>query len=428
MPEVIRASFLLFQSQIVRKTIYFPTEMYYNGLVKWGNIVSEQYLFSFAKGIVMLKLLAVFAASLVLAYISEQNTKAAIASGQRYVAHKDWAYVLLVTILVLFAGLRTSYNDTGNYIRIFNESPGLAAFFADPENLNPLANPLFYIVLNLIKDLTNNAQVLIFLTSFFAQICFIKFIKRYSTNFVFSVFIYFTLGTFALSMAAMKQIAAMAILTLAVPFFERKKWPQYYLLVFVAMLMHTYAIAFIVLPLFAQKPWKSFTFIFAFATVILLMNFQDAITTFLEQADEVGKTIADYEVFDDHTVNIFRIAVYAVPPLISLVFQKWIFCDTTKMKYVLVHMSIISLACMIMGTQSGANMFGRMANYFELGTVCTLPWMLEQTFDKRSNRLISSAAVVAFLGYFMYANMIASDFGQVYRSMSLFQFIVSLFS
>ena len=375
----------------------------------------------------MLKLLAVFAAALVLSYISEQNTKATIAAGYRYSVWGDWAYVALVIALVLFAGLRTSYNDTGNYIRIFNEQPGVSEFLSDSESLHLLGNPLFYFIANIIKDLTNNSQVLIFVTSLFAQTCFVRFIKRYSANFTFGIFLYFTLGTFLLTLAAIKQITAMAVLTLAVPYLEKRKWPQYFLVVFIAMLMHTYAIAFAVLPLFTVRPWKLFTYAFAAITIVLLMNFQGVVTTFLEQADEMGKTIADYEVFDNVSVNIFRIAVYAVPPLISLIFQKWIFHNSSDMKHVLVHMSIISLACMIMGTQSGANMFGRMANYFEIGTVCTLPWMLEQTFDKRSNRLISAMAAVAFLGYFAYANMIAVDFGQVYRSVGLFEFISSLF-
>lgn len=376
----------------------------------------------------MTKLLVVFAAALVLAYLSEQNTKATVAAGRRYVAYKDWAYVLLVTVLVLFSGLRTSYNDTGNYIRLFNESLGVSAFFADSKNLNLLANPLFYFFQNLIKDLTGNAQVLIFTTSLFAQICFIRFIKRYSSNFVFSIFLYFTLGTFVLSLAAMKQIAAMAVLTLAIPYLEKRKWPQYFLLVFIAMLIHTYAMAFAILPLFTRRPWRLFTYIFMATVFIVLLNFQEVITAFLEQADEAGKTIADYEVFDDVSVNIFRLAVYAVPPLISLVFQKWIFHNSSDMEHILAHMSIISLACMIMGTQSGANMFGRMGNYFELGTICILPWMLDATFDKRSYRLISTFAVIAFLGYFAYANMIATNFGQVYRSVGLFEFIASLFS
>ena len=60
----------------------------------------------------MLKLLAVFAAALLLAYISERNTKIIAASGEYYSIRKDWACVALIVILTLFAGLRTQYNDT----------------------------------------------------------------------------------------------------------------------------------------------------------------------------------------------------------------------------------------------------------------------------------------------------------------------------
>lgn len=61
---------------------------------------------------IMTKLLLIFAAALLLAYISEQNTKAILASGHRYNLWNDWAYLLLVTILVLFSGLRTRFNDS----------------------------------------------------------------------------------------------------------------------------------------------------------------------------------------------------------------------------------------------------------------------------------------------------------------------------
>lgn len=60
----------------------------------------------------MIKLLSVFAVSLALAYASEQNKKTMIASGRHYAVYKDWACVLLIGILVLFSGLRTSYNDS----------------------------------------------------------------------------------------------------------------------------------------------------------------------------------------------------------------------------------------------------------------------------------------------------------------------------
>ena len=137
----------------------------------------------------MFKLLAVFAAALVLAYISEQNTKATIAAGYRYSVWNDWAYILLVVVLSCFAGLRTSYNDTGMYLRGFASVPTLAEFLGDPDNLNPFKNPLFMFYRSALREITGNAQVLIFTTSVFTQICFIKFIKRYSDAFTFSIFI-----------------------------------------------------------------------------------------------------------------------------------------------------------------------------------------------------------------------------------------------
>ena len=97
---------------------------------------------------------------------------------------------------------------------------------------------IFIIYYNII----NICYVLIFICSAFTQLSFLWFIKRYSTNFLFGVFLYFTLGTFGVTMAAMKQVLAMAVLFLSFPYYEQKKWIRFYLLVFVAMLIHTYAI------------------------------------------------------------------------------------------------------------------------------------------------------------------------------------------
>ena len=134
----------------------------------------------------MTKLLAVFATALVLAYISEQNTRATLAAGRPYVLIKDWAYVLLVVELTLFAGLRTSYNDTGMYMRTFLAAPPLSDFLGNPQNLNPFRNPLFMFYRSALRELTGNAQILIFSTAAFTQICFLRFFKRYSENFTFS--------------------------------------------------------------------------------------------------------------------------------------------------------------------------------------------------------------------------------------------------
>lgn len=374
----------------------------------------------------MYKLFAVFAASLVLAYISDRNTKAIIASGERYTVWKDWAYIALVVMLVLFTGLRTNYNDTWNYLRGAQNVASLSELLNNPDTFNLFKVPLFNLYQSALKTWFNNPQLLIFSTALFTQACFIWFIKRYSSNFLFSVFIYFTLGTFVFSMAAMKQVCAMAVFTLAFPYIQEKKWDKYYLLIFIATLIHTFAMAFAIIPLFKAKPWKTSTFVFLTLIIAVMLNFEDTMTAFMQQINDLGKTLSEDEVFSDATINIFRLAVYAVPPAISLFFKKWVLYDSTEIDNVLIHMGIISFAFMVLGTQAGANMFGRMANYFELGTICILPTMLKKTFDTKSSRLINCVACVCFLGFFVYANALHGNFDIEYQSMSLFKFITNL--
>lgn len=371
----------------------------------------------------MTKLLIIFAIALALAWSSEKYTRAMLASGNTYKLSGDVAFVLLVVALCLFTGLRRAYNDTENYIAIFRNMPELGAFLAKPENLRPFKNPLFYAYMSFVKTVWNDWRVMIITSSVFTQVCFLLFLKRYSESFTFSIFLYFTLGTFCISMAAIKQVLAMAVMTLAFPCVEKRRWLRYYLLVWIATLMHSYALIFAVLPFFTQRPWRQFTFLVVLTLMAVMGNFREAIGDFMDQANELGKTLEEYEVFDDHTVNLLRLAVYAVPPLLSLVFARWVFHDSDQMDHLLVHMSIISLAFMSLGTQSGANMFGRMANYFELGTICCLPWMLKQIFQKGSVRLVLTLAGVCFFGFFVYQNMIAGRFDQSYKSISVLQLL-----
>ena len=182
----------------------------------------------------MIKLCVVFALSLILAYISEHNTKVIAASGQPYALRKDWACIMLIVVLTLFAGLRTNYNDTWNYISGFRSAPGVSEWLSDPDSFNPFKNPLFYFCQSVIKSVFGNAQMVIFLSALVTQSCFVRFFKRYSEHFMFSIFIYFTLGTFVFTLAAMKQVVGMAIATLAFPFLEKKKWVPYFLVILVA--------------------------------------------------------------------------------------------------------------------------------------------------------------------------------------------------
>ena len=364
-------------------------------------------------------LLPLMAVCLLLAALSQWHTAQYATLGSSYKRFSDWSFLLIIVILSIFAGSRVKYNDTLNYMRAFEKAQPLSVFLADPENFSLFTNPLFELYRSFLKTYTDNPRWLIFTTAVFTQICMIRFIKRYSKNFVFSMYLYFTLGTFVFTLAAIKQVLAMAIMTLAFPYLERHKWGRYYLVVLIAMMFHTYAVMYAMLPFFRVRPWKTFTFVFVTVMAVILLNFEETLTAFMDQANDLGKTLSDEEVFDENTINIFRLSVYAIPPLISLLLHRWALAGNSEMDNIMIHMSIISFAFMSLGTQAGANMFGRMANYFEIGTICCLPMMMKKSFETMSFRLVSVIACICFMGFFYYANAVKLDFSVWFQMESL---------
>ncbi|MCD7809854.1 MAG: EpsG family protein [Erysipelotrichaceae bacterium] len=351
-----------------------------------------------------------------LAYLSQRQSM--------YTGKKSWDIylVLLFIFLVLFAGLRTSYNDTSNYINGFVNSETIGDFISNSDNLDLLNNPLFYGYQALIRTFTDNYTIFFMISAIIVNYLFLDFIKKNTDieNFAFSIFIYVCLGTLMLSIAAQKQILTMSILTLALNQLFDKHYVKFYIIVFIAGLIHTYAWLFLFLPLLDTKPWSVQTLILIAVTIFIMMTFQSTITSMLEVADQVGKDIPVEEVFDSNQMNILRVAVYSIVPITSLLFKGRINNDIDRKNSIFIQMSIVSLMFMLLGTMNGANMFGRAGNYFQIGMICSMPWIIRQLFTKRSVAMVLMVATLCFSGFYLYDN---NGFDTGYNRKSITQFI-----
>lgn len=364
------------------------------------------------------KLLFVFALSVLLAYLAQCN------SDYRPIGEKQpWnRYVfLMIVAFSLFSGLRFSYNDTWAYLRGYQNGETLDAFIGDPDNLKWTANPLFYATASLLKTYGVDVQIFFMLFAILDTTLLLRFIQRYAPEryFTFSIFLFFTVGTAVFSIAAMKQITAMAIFTLGVPYLLEKKWLRYYLIVAVAGFTHTYAFMLAILPLFLGKPWRGLTLGLVGVTIAAMLTFENTIHGFLKLADSYGKHLDVGEVLDPHTMNPLRVAVYSIVPVLSLVYRNELEVHMRREQNLFINMSILSLMFMLMATMAGANMFGRMATYFELGTICVLPWVVDKLFTGKTRWLVYRGTVVCFLGFFLYDNQ---DFAAGYRARSITYF------
>ena len=90
-------------------------------------------------------------------------------------------------------------------------------------------------------------------------------------------------------------------------------------------------------------------------------------------------------------------------------------------------MSIVSAFILTLGLVQGANLFARMAAYFEIGTAIALPWMIQKIFEKHTAKIVSVIAMVAYSGYFLYEHMVSKNLSAEYQMISLMEFVEKLF-
>lgn len=373
----------------------------------------------------MKELLPIVLGALLWSWMTEASTRGKYGVCRQQPANYIPFFMLVLT-LALPAALRTSYNDTQNYMRNFAQAPELSVLL-QRGRLNLMQNPLFAIYTSLIRSFTDNHTMFFLFPAFFVQYSYVRFIRRHSPNFMIGIGLYIFLGSYTFSLAAMKQTIAMAILLYAVDALIERKNIRFYLLVFLAFLFHTYALTFAVLPLFTIRPWSPRTFLMLLGIVLVMGNFEKFISTFLDMANESGKNISSSEIIGTASINPLRVAVYAVTPLFALVFRRYLFARKTDREHnIIVNMSFLSASILSLGLNSGANMFARMGQYFEFGIICGLPWMLTKPFEKNSERLISLIAIACFAGYFYYTNVHWVNFDQVYDRYTILEFLEGL--
>ena len=337
------------------------------------------------------------------------------------------AFFLLVVCLAMPVALREKYNDTVTYLRNFVYGNTFSELMASG-SLHILKNPAFRIYSAVVRSFTDNYTIFFLFPAFFVQYSYMRFIYRHCPDFVVGVFLFFCLGTYTFAIAAMKQTIATAVALYAVDDLIERRHRGFYVKVFIAFLFHTYALVFLLLPLFTAKPWTFRTLVLLGFIYFFMVNFDSVIESFLEIANESGKSVSGSEIIGTASINPLRVAVYAVGPLFALVFRRYLFSGPEDREHnILVNMSIISVSIMSLGLISAANMFARMAQYFEFGLICALPWMIRKPFEKMSGRLVMLIALACFTGYFVYAQAVWMPFDENYSALSLLEFFRGVF-
>lgn len=340
----------------------------------------------------------------------------------------DLFMVIVIAWMTCFSFLRTSYNDTWAYRVHFADAESLAGYFASGTIWKWTSNPLSVLYRNLIRELTEDYHIYFFFPAFLSSFAVVKLCKRYSPSPAFSILLFFSLGTYMMYMAALKQCIAVFFVLMALPYAVEKKYGKFYLLVFLAVLFHTHAFMFAIIPFLLGKPWGKVTWILLAATLFAMATYDVTLGAFMTYAQSLGALVDEGELFDGHSINVLRVLVYWIPALFALIFRRRLFSNSTHMENVFVNMSIVSAFILTIGLVQAANLFARMAGYFEVATIIALPWMIEKLFTKQSARWVTRCASVLYFIYFWYENAINRDFANDYTAITLWEYIQSIFN
>ena len=339
----------------------------------------------------------------------------------------DIFMIAVIAWMTCFSFLRTSYNDTWNYIFAWNNSNGARAFLESGGLLDLTGNPLSNLWRDISHDISDNYHIYFLLPALLSSFAVVKLFKKYSVNPALSMLVFFSLGTYIVYVAALKQCFAIFFLLLSIPYAEEKKYVRFYLLVAIAILFHTHAFMFLILPLLFGRPWGIITYLGLLTTIFAMLTYDRTLGAFMEYAQSIGALVDEGEVFDGHQINLMRVAVYWIPPILAFVFRKHLFRGSSRRENLFVNMSIVCAMILTIGTVQAANLFARMAAYFEIATAISLPWMIKRLFTKRSAQFVTVCAAVLYFGYFLYEFGVSKNFGNDYSAITLWQFVTDLF-
>lgn len=332
---------------------------------------------------------------------------------------RHW-FFLLAIVMILFVGLRTQYNDTDNYELLYEKmdlSTKLSWTLGE--------NPLFHLVNRVLRQFGFSVQSFLLFHSAVILWLNLWFFRKYSCNLPFTIFLFFTVGAFIFTMAAIKQCVSMAICLIAIDRFLHKKHLSFVLWILVAAGFHPYALMYLVVPLLTFRPWSLMTVIMLAIFAVASMIMEQLIGTIVDVTDLLGEHF-DAESFTGEGVNPFRVAVVSVPILISFLTQTEIARKKDRAQNLMVNLAMLNAEIMFVGLFGTANYFARLAYYFLPFQALAMPWLLSH-FETRTRRFITFGAIGGYSAYYVFSNAILDNFDYHYASVTLWSYLKSLF-
>ena len=328
--------------------------------------------------------------------------------------HYTWLPVLAIMIpLIYTAGTRRriapDFGDTTAYLLAFREAPTsltelFASFTEDTKDKG------FEVFTTVVKSVIGNREIVYFsLIAAICIFCVLATYKKYSCNFIISVFLFLASGDYIQwTFNGIRQFVAVSIIFACTGLILKKKYVS---LIFIILLVSTiHASALLMLPMIFFVQGKAFnkkTFLFAGAIILAIAfvdQFTDLVTNFMENTQYSGEV--DQYLSTEGT-SIQRVLVYSIPAILTLIFKKYIDKADNKIINLSSNMCLCAAFTMVLSGFTSGLFMGRLGIMFSLYNYIQIPWIIEHVFTRKSTKAIYIIMICFYLLYYYYQVHIA---------------------
>ena len=339
-------------------------------------------------------------------FASEANQTYTIRINGRKEKRYKWLPVLIIVIpMIITAALRkNTFGDTGIYIADFRN---LSPYINDiPEMLAADGKDKGFSVFGVFIKIFfgDNYKIYFCIIAAICLFCVAYVYRKYSCNFAMSMFLFLASSDYLTwTHNGMRQFIAVCIIFASTKLLLKKKYVWYVLIVLLASTIHATALLMIPICFIVQgKAWNLRSIVFTIV-VLVVMNFSGALTDLI--VDFMTDTHYSSEVdqfLETKGTNILRVLVFMIPPIFAFIFRRNVYAANYPILDLSVNMSIISMGAYIISAVTSGIFIGRIPIYFSLYNYILLPWLVENVFEKRSQKLVYTIMIMCYICYYYY--------------------------
>ena len=325
---------------------------------------------------------------------------------------------ILIGYIVFWAAVRNGVADTRTYIQSYNllkSDVGIFDSFIRNDDGSLDKAPLFISYQILLKKLGFDWHFFLGSIAVFSGLCIYYGISKFSDNVSYSVFLFITSLEFYWLFNGIRQFVVAAMFFATFRLVVEKKFIKFLLLVFVMYFIHSTAI--ILIPIYFivnMKNWDIGISICIIVTMAIVLIFPGKVNVWIDDA------FSDYDylnaVQDDDGVNILRVAVSLVTPVLAYIYRKDIARYNNPYINVMVNFSLITAGLYAIGYVTSGIYVGRLSIYTELFNILLLPFIICRVSSKKIRPILIFCSIVGYLLFFY----LQTKDGSMYYTTDLF--------